>query len=490
MTLANPPLADAAETLKGSLPGALKSLQATCRPETVARGKTYEEEGRVRILSVKPDWVRAEVIGTDDAPYEVALQLGREPPTSSCTCPSWGSWDDHCKHVVALAFALDKMARGDRSSALLARALSPPEPPPAEAPAPSDFEELREWLGLPSAAHAFQYHLALAGSGLDLGIERSEGAHRARGRFLLAAPYLAGRMLEPADCRVFAAVQALPRDPHGSYRLTGAAAGAALELLRSRAVFLAGAHVSFAPEPAHLFAEVAITDARRQVAVRLRLGDGTLVALSAARFLSDAPTFALHGAILHRLETGAALDQLERFRAQPTFSLPREAGPALEVALGGLRRLGVILDAGAEVTPPPAAFALTLDGDAEAVKALLAVRYGDLELPLTHAGAATHVTTDGRLLKRDVPAEEAAVEALLASGLVHGGGAFVARGDRAVDFWTRGVQGLPEGIQISAPSRLRWSACEASRRARRSPRRAPAGSRWSSPSPRTTSPST
>lgn len=451
MAHADPPR-DAAEVLKRLLPRALETLQSTCRAEAVLRGRLYEEEGRVRVLAVEPDGARGEVVGTDDAPYEVALHLGREPLTSSCTCPSWGSWDDHCKHVVALAFALDKALRGERPSAFLSRAPSPPGPPAAEAPPAADLEELHEWLGLPSASHTFAYHLALTSSGLDLGIERSEGSRRARNRFLLAAPYLAGRMLEPEDRRIFAAVQALPRDAQGSYRLPAAASGALLELLRTRVAFLSGARLTFAPEPAHLFAELSVTDTRRSVAVRVRLADGTLVALSSVRFLSEAPIFALHGATLHRLETSAALEQLERFRTQPAFSLAREAGPALDLALGGLRRLGVILDTVAEVAPSPAAFALTLDGDAEAVRALLAVRYGDLELPLTHAGAATHVTTDGRLLRRDVEAEEAAIEALLAAGLSHGGGgAFMARGDRAVDFWTRGFQGLPQCLQVFGP---------------------------------------
>ncbi|HCF57777.1 MAG TPA: hypothetical protein DFS52_07260, partial [Myxococcales bacterium] len=71
--------------------------------------------------------------------------------------------------------------------------------------------------------------------------------------------------------------------------------------------------------------------------------------------------------------------------------------------------------------------------------------------PLTYAGATTHVTTDGRLLRRDVGAEAAAIDEVLRAGLSHGGGAFLARGDRAVEFWTRGVSSLPDGWQLYGP---------------------------------------
>jgi len=456
MPIAERPPTDVAEALRRSLPRALESLQATCRPEALERGRRYEEEGRVRLLEVGPDRALAEVLGTDDAPYEVSLAVGQGAPTSSCNCTAWGSWDDHCKHVAALAFALDKAVRGDRPSGLFARALAPSPAASLEAPAAAgqaaDLEELRDWLGLPTTAQAFSYHLQLGGA-LALGIERHERpTHSSRGRFLVAAPYLSGRMLDPADRRVFAAVQSLPRDAEGAYHLSGAAAGGVLELLRTRTVFLSGSRLTFAEQSAHLFGELSLTESKRTITVRLRLGDGTLATLESARLLSEAPVFVLHGGGLNRLESGAPLEQLERFRARPTFALPREAGAALDVALGGLRRLGVILDGASEIAPPPAVFVLTLDGDAEAVRALLAVRYGDVELPLTHPGAATHVTTDGRLLRRDIVAEGAAVDASLAAGLSHGGGgAFVARGDRAVDFWTRGVQGLPQGFQIFGP---------------------------------------
>ena len=101
-------------TIERAIPRLLESLRETCRPETLSRGRSYEEQGRVRKLEFLDARAKAEVIGTDEAPYEVGLDLKASPARSSCTCPAWGSWDDHCKHVAALAFALEKAVRGER----------------------------------------------------------------------------------------------------------------------------------------------------------------------------------------------------------------------------------------------------------------------------------------------------------------------------------------------------------------------------------------
>jgi superfamily II DNA or RNA helicase len=437
---------EAVEPAERSIPRALESLQQTCRAETLARGKAYEEQGRVLGLEVDGSFARAEVLGTDEAHYQVTLDVEASPPRSSCTCPSWGSWDDHCKHVAALAFALEKAVRGSRVRSLLSRAV----PPPLPTAAVGESAELRDWLGLPAEAHPFGYDLeALGGGGVSVGVMRADRP-RPIGRWVQATPYLRGSSLEPVDRKIFAALEASPRGADGRYRLTSAAAGGLFEALRDRAVSFEGRKVVFAPYPAHLFGEVGLDDKQRSVTLRLRLGEGTLATLDSVQFLTETPVWALQGSQLHRVETPAPLERLERWKGQSAFRMPREAGASLDFALAGLRRLGVIFEAAAEIALAPPTFVLTLDGDAEAVRALLAVRYGDpsgplpgVELPLTVAGAATHVTTDGRLLRRDVSSEKGAIDALVSTGLTHGGGAFVAKGDRAVEFWTKGVHALP-----------------------------------------------
>jgi len=332
-------------------------------------------------------------LGSDDASYSASLTLTGNPPRSSCTCPSFGSWDDHCKHVAALAFALQKRSRGSRPSLLGTEEVPAPTVETARAPeGPPRLEELRDWLGLPEQPVAFVYDLDLS-LAPAIGVSRVERASARAPRFVQLASYLNGRTLEAADRRAFSVLMAGMRDPEGRYRLVSATAGAFFEALRTRSVAMGSGRVVFADHPAHLFAELSQTDEDRRVTLRLRLADGTLVALDKVRLLCDSPLFVLHDATIHRLDTGASAAQVHAWQDQPTHKLARDAGAALDFALGGLRQLGVILDAAAEASPLPPQFLLTLDGDAQQVTALLAVRYGEVELPLTSAGASTHVTT-------------------------------------------------------------------------------------------------
>jgi superfamily II DNA or RNA helicase len=433
-----------------AIPRVLSSLEASCRPETISRGHVVDEQGRVRLLELTEKRARAEVIGADEAPYETIIELDPEL-RSSCGCAAWGSWDDHCKHVVALALTLDRELRGEQS------AWAPPpraEQKPAEEPATSssaDHAEIREWLGMPAQPHSFSFELDLRPD-LTVGVSRSDGKRTlGRSRWIQVSAYTGGRTLEPADRKVFTLLAGSMRDPEGWYHLSSTSAGTVLEALRNRPLSLASRQLSFSDLPSHLFGELGLEGPRRTITLRLRTGDGTLLALDSLRLLSEQPVFALHGNTLHRIETVASIEQLEHWQSHPTLVLARDSGGAFDFALEGLRRLGVILDATAEVAPPRPVFSLTLDGDAETARAMLAVRYGDVELPLGFAGAATHVTSDGRLLRRDVGEEAAAIDALLRSGLSRGSGGFVAHGDRAVEFWTRGVSTLPSDWQLYGP---------------------------------------
>ncbi len=443
---------DPTTELERELPRVLDALQATCRPESLQRGRTYEQQGRVQGIQLDDDLARAEVLGTDDAVYGVTLAF-HGPVRSTCTCPSFGSWDDHCKHVAALAFALERSTKGNRPSRIEPEAPAAPAlvPAPGAPASVAALDELRDWLGLPLQPHAFVYDLSLE-PGLAIGVARAERAGARSPRFVPIASYLGGRTLEPLDRRVFSVLSTGVRDPEGRYRIFPANAGALFEGLRSRSVMMGLRRITASEHPAYLYAELSQTDEERRVTVRVRLADGTLVALEKIHLLSESPVYLLHDAILHRLESGASLSQLEAWRHQPTLKLAREEAGSLDFALGGLRQLGVILDAAAEAAPLPPQFLLTLDGDAQEMTARLAVRYGDVELPLTSAGASTHVTADGRLIRRDPAAEGQAIEALLSAHLARGGaGTFVARADMAVEFWTAGFSTLPKDWHLFGP---------------------------------------
>ncbi len=432
--------------LKRIMAPLLASLESTCLPETLRRGRSYEAEGRVKIVALHDNKVRAEVVGVDEAPYEVSIGL-EESARSTCNCSEWGSWDDHCKHVAALVYALEKVSRGDVSHRILA--LTTPCPvEPAERKSVPDLDEVRQWLGVGEQTYAFTYDLEIR-NGIALGIARSD---RARGaRWAQVATYLKGSGLSSNDRKIFAALEGVPRDASGRYFLSSGIAGGLLEALSSSTVTHAGKRLSFAVYPAHFFGEVRLEETHHIIGLRLRQYDGVMVALESVQFLSETPVWALIGTTLQKIQSSVPLEQIVRWKSRPELRLAREASGAIDFALGRLRQLGIILDAGGEIASIAPVFVLSLDGDGDSAKALLAVRYDDVELPLTMAGAATHVTTDGRLLSRDVAAEKKAVETLLQCGLAHGNGAFVAKGDRAVEFWTRGVQGVPSDWIVYGP---------------------------------------
>ncbi len=443
------------ESARQALPKVIRALEADCRPQSLERGRGYKEEGRTRLLELQENEARGEVLGTDDSADEVSLAWTEDSVRSSCSCPAWGEWDDHCKHVVAFAYALAEAANvnvGERAApsrapeASLLETLEPAAAPTAEIP-PS----LRAWTGVPAEAWAFSYDVQLEYD-VAVGIGRVDKPRGGREGWLNVNRYLSTAVLDPADRRVFAALAPFPRDVEGRYRVPAPVAGVVFEALRGRPVTSGGKRIGFAQWPAHLAGELAQRENHRTLALKLRLADGATVPLPQVKLLSAVPAYVLVGTDLHRLESAAPLEQLEKWLAQPTFEFRREDTGGIDFALAALRRYGAVLDAGAEVAAVPPRFALTLDGNAESVRALLAVRYGPVELPLSMAGATTHVTNDGRLIRRDVEAESDAVAVLEKAGLLRAGdNTFSARGDRAVEFWTRGAEHLPSDWELFGP---------------------------------------
>ncbi|HEY1560228.1 MAG TPA: SWIM zinc finger family protein [Caulobacteraceae bacterium] len=90
--------------------------------ETVfGRGAAYARQGRVRILSVAPTEVRAEVRGSEL--YHASLAGDGADISGGCSCPAYESWG-FCKHLVAVALAVneaspDELATADEAEARL-----------------------------------------------------------------------------------------------------------------------------------------------------------------------------------------------------------------------------------------------------------------------------------------------------------------------------------------------------------------------------------
>jgi len=76
-------------------------IQDHASPESFDRGNSYYQQGAVMAMVKRGDALRAEVAGTDFAPYKVSVSFdGAGVTSATCDCPyDWGGW---CKHIVAV----------------------------------------------------------------------------------------------------------------------------------------------------------------------------------------------------------------------------------------------------------------------------------------------------------------------------------------------------------------------------------------------------
>ncbi len=72
--------------------------------ESFRRGEDYYRQGAVLSLTRRGGVLRAEVAGSEFAPYEVSVTFDEAGITeAACGCPyEWGGW---CKHIVAALLA-------------------------------------------------------------------------------------------------------------------------------------------------------------------------------------------------------------------------------------------------------------------------------------------------------------------------------------------------------------------------------------------------
>ncbi len=98
-------LSDALSTLSD------RGLRRLLGARTFLRGLDYEKRKVVEDVSVNEASAQGRVKGSDPDPYEVAIRLGGEGITSSCTCPAFQKTNQHCKHVAALLITVRNKAR-------------------------------------------------------------------------------------------------------------------------------------------------------------------------------------------------------------------------------------------------------------------------------------------------------------------------------------------------------------------------------------------
>lgn len=106
-------------------------IRAGASDEVYARGVNYHRGGAVAALVLRGTRLHAEVMGSEDEPYNVVVVLGNDGvEDAQCDCPyDWGGW---CKHIVATLLAYNETRPADLER----------RPPLAELLAALDREQL------------------------------------------------------------------------------------------------------------------------------------------------------------------------------------------------------------------------------------------------------------------------------------------------------------------------------------------------------------
>jgi hypothetical protein len=87
----------------------LDALREAVGDKVLTRGRAYHSDGRVEILGVEPNRIRARVAGTEN--YQTELTGSGRRFSGACTCPAFER-EDFCKHLVATALAANAMDAG------------------------------------------------------------------------------------------------------------------------------------------------------------------------------------------------------------------------------------------------------------------------------------------------------------------------------------------------------------------------------------------
>lgn len=94
------------------------TLLATAGAKVFARGEGYANPGQISLLSIAPDRIIAEVIGSET--YGVRLTGSGTDMGGHCDCPAFED-AGFCKHIVAVAlFVNESLEAGAKADTLVA----------------------------------------------------------------------------------------------------------------------------------------------------------------------------------------------------------------------------------------------------------------------------------------------------------------------------------------------------------------------------------
>jgi superfamily II DNA or RNA helicase len=482
-----------------------RAIQRVTGGNAFLRGRLYARRKAVDNLTEEETSASGEIsVRTADEPYSTSVTYDEEGDTwqSSCTCPGWRGPTGHCKHVAAVMVALRDEVRPPRAKQ--------PQPQPKKKKKKSEPIHIPGTVSAGGKRRRSRRRRRSGGGdsgALDVLSPRELQAGRGESRGPMDAWLPPDAMARPLDFEYRMTVRpasitvtpvlsgsrsavpigealsafnmvsiderplfrALARNANRGQATTaelrGEDAAEVLEMLSDRRVLLEPASMELRFSNEALKPKIELDPANgNSVRVRVVFGlesNGRRFALSSGAWFEGTPGWQIDTtegvarpvselvtpAWLQRLyRSPAMVESLEQLPVLLSEYIPRIAA-SLGAELPDLSSVADVVDAKPH-------FELKANGDIIDAQVRLLVRYEDQEFEVPPDDFPSPLAflppKDGdarpRVVRRDVGAEMAGVQALmsLGFGVSESGEELVAQGEAAINFWTVGIGELPE----------------------------------------------
>ncbi len=482
-----------------------RAIQRVTGGNAFLRGRLYARRKAVDNLTEEETSASGEIsVRTADEPYSTSVTYDEEGDTwqSSCTCPGWRGPTGHCKHVAAVMVALRDEVRPPRAKQ--------PQPQPKKKKKKSEPIHIPGTVSAGGKRRRSRRRRRSGGGdsgALDVLSPRELQAGRGESRGPMDAWLPPDAMARPLDFEYRMTVRpasitvtpvlsgsrsavpigealsafnmvsiderplfrALARNANRGQATTaelrGEDAAEVLEMLSDRRVLLEPASMELRFSNEALKPKIELDPANgNSVRVRVVFGlesNGRRFALSTGAWFEGTPGWQIDTtegvarpvselvtpAWLQRLyRSPAMVESLEQLPVLLSEYIPRIAA-SLGAELPDLSSVADVVDAKPH-------FELKANGDIIDAQVRLLVRYEDQEFEVPPDDFPSPLAflppKDGdarpRVVRRDVGAEMAGVQALmsLGFGVSESGEELVAQGEAAINFWTVGIGELPE----------------------------------------------
>ena len=430
----------------------LEVLWTRVPPTTLKKGREYADSRRVSELAAGENLIEGRVLGSSGEEYRVDIRRTDGAVDSTCSCPAWGKYGPHCKHVVAVALAyLQRLRMPDERR---------PGSKSADVVALPALAKLESWLGLSALPeYEFVYRLTQANSGMAhrhwiIDVRRQEAP--GKGPVQIKRVLASGTRISPADERVFSELARHEIRYDARVVLGDEDLCQLIDLLRGRRVIYRGTLLSFLTEAARPQIRLESAAGGAVAHIEFSLPSGRAFGFKDAILLAGKQTYLIAGQSLHPVEPGLPPRLLRKWRLEPSMAFPASQVNRVLTFFAahlprfqmGLRADGIDVEDAVEPK-----FILTVEGTPEKVRAQLAALYGQTTVAVSptasslgYASALDASGQPGLLYRRREEAERRAGKLLLEKGFrfdAHNS-SYELSGDAAIDFWAGAHKSLPE----------------------------------------------